>query len=87
MAFLNVRCSLWVESLGTLYQQVGTAQLFPAVPLTEQFTSTLVEDEIDEPFLCVGNAQLCQDGLIFCWQLTVAGNLQVRRIGSTVDAS
>ena len=31
---LYVRCSLGVESLGTLNQQSGTSQLIPTVPLT-----------------------------------------------------
>ena len=43
VTILNIGSSLRIESLGTLHEQVGTAQLFPAVPLTQQLACALVE--------------------------------------------
>ena len=86
VTFLHIGSSLGVESLGTLHEQVGTAQLFPAVPLAQQLACTLVEDEVNQAVFHVGDTQFAQDGLIFGGQLVIAGYLQIGSIGSALDA-
>ena len=86
LASSNVGSSLGIEGLGALNQQTGTCQLVPAVPLTQQLTCALVEDEVQHAVVVARSADGIQHGHILCGQLCVAGNLQVGGIGGLLNA-